>query len=85
MDQVLEFYALLEETKRLSQLKHDYIEEQLRLRIKIDEISKKMKVFGLHLHSETWGAVKVERLDTEQAQFNRCKRAVQENCSQLLF
>jgi len=49
------------------------------------EVLKDMKIFAHYLYLETKGKVSIKSLDSESSQFKRCRKAVQDNVSNVLL
>lgn len=85
MINILKYYAVLEEHKRIAQLKYDHIASAIALKIEIEKLSKRLQELGLALQFETCNSIKLTKLDTNSQQFARCDKAVNENIRPNLF
>ncbi|CAG9318211.1 unnamed protein product [Blepharisma stoltei] len=81
----LKYYAILEEHKRLSQVKYEHIKQAVGLKKDIEEISRKLQEYSAVLQFETWGAVKLIKLDEYNPQLSRCEKALQDNIKSSIF
>jgi hypothetical protein len=79
MISILKYYAVLEEHKRLSQVKYEHVNSAISLKRDIEKLTKKVSDLAASLQFETCGAIKVLRLDHENTHFSRCDKAVSDN------
>lgn len=85
MINILKYYAILEEHKRLAELKYDHIKSAILLKTEIEKLSRRIQELGLALQFETCNSIKLTKLDTSSQQFARCDKAVNENIRPNLF
>jgi hypothetical protein len=81
----LRYYAILEEHKRLSELKHRIIQQNIVLRSEIERINRRLQEFSCYTEYETWGSVLFNKLDTDDIHYTRCSSAIKESIKSSMF
>jgi hypothetical protein len=85
MVMTLRFYAILEETKRLATLRHQFVAQAIELKSELDRLVKRFKEFSAFVEFETWGSAKLAYIEASSPQFESCASAVQDNSLPELF
>lgn len=81
----LKYYAILEEHKRLSQVKYEHLKTAIVLKTEIEKLSRRINELSSTLSFETCGGIKIQKLDPNNPQFSRCDKAVSDNIKQGFF
>lgn len=81
----LKYYAILEEHKRLSVVKYEHVKEAINIKRDIEDLNKKLQEFAAVLQFETWGAVRLTKLDDYNPQLSRCEKALMDNMKTVFF
>ena len=82
---ILKYYSILEEHKRLSQVKYDHIKSAISLKQKIEKLSTKISKLSYSLQYETCGGIKISKLEINNSQFSRCDKAICDNIKSQFF
>ena len=79
MINVLKYYAVLEEHKRLTHLKYEHIKTAISLKTEIEKLSRRITELSHSLNFETCSGIKITKLDPNSQQFSRCDKAICDN------
>ena len=85
VSKVFKYYAILEEHKRLANLKYEHIKQKLFLTLKIEKVNKKLLEFSKAVKFETWNYIKLIPVDEHSTQFSRCQKALHDNLKSGVF
>ena len=85
MISILKYYAILEEHKRLALVKYEHVKSAITLKTEIEKISRRIQILSSALAFETFGSIKISKLEPNSQQFARCDKAVNENIRQGMF
>jgi hypothetical protein len=85
MISILKYYAILEEHKRLFQVKYQHISSAVSLKTKIEKVNRRLTDLSFILKYETYSGIVITKLDPNSPQFSRCDKAVCENAKSQVF